>query len=106
MTTTEPPEHRTCRQLADDEQAQPRGRILDGPAAGTPTRSHALGRWSPTLCHRSGLGPWQHHVHEGDGGYRHVGPCDDLHPEGDYPDGFGPMCPGVDNTVDSERIEP
>jgi hypothetical protein len=85
--------------------ANPRGRIVDGPAAGREARVYFLGQWSPSLCWRDGTGPWQHHVHEGCGEYRHVGPCVDHHDPGDMPGNRDSGCPdAVDRPVDRERI--
>lgn len=73
-----------------------------GPFAGRETHTFALGAWTDIVCRRS-EGAWQHHVHEGGGAYRHLGPCVDHHEPDDMPGTWDRGCPGVDNPVDNER---
>lgn len=104
MTTTEAPEHRACRSHAPGER--PRGRILDGPAAGSRAIGYGFGAWPLSVCIRPrGAGVYEHYIHVDGGTYRHAGSCVDHHEADDMPGGWDLGCRPVDKPVDREKIE-
>lgn len=50
--------------------------FVDGPFAGTTTRVTATrAGWPLNICRKAPGGRFEHHDHDGDGRYRHVGGC-------------------------------